>query len=64
MVLPDYINCNNPEFEQCDFLLTNDCPSTCVYAIDIGGVGMDQPPRPEVTKKLVDKLFEEDMSDY
>lgn len=52
MELPDYVNCKNQEFEQCDFILVEECPSTCAYAVDIGGIGLDQSPRRDITNNL------------
>lgn len=44
--LPGYVNCNNTEFQDCDYLLTESCPSTCAYAIEIGGIGIGAPVIP------------------
>lgn len=43
MTLPDYINCQNTTIEVCDYLLSDICPSTCAYALDIGGIGVGAP---------------------
>lgn len=45
MTLPDYVNCDNEEFEHCDYLIHNDCPGTCAFYKDIGGVGYSQSKR-------------------
>lgn len=40
MTLPEYINCKSKTISHCDYLMHQDCPSTCAYALDIGGIGI------------------------
>ena len=57
--IPDYIDCKNKEIEVCDYLLTDGCPSTCAYALDIGGVGVGATMIPvrQDKKGIQDKLL-------
>ena len=74
--IPKYINCKSKYITHCDFYMHNDCPSTCAYATDINALGVggmtewDFDPdtgcaiKKDITKKLYDKLYLEDMRDY
>ena len=56
MTLPDYINCKSKTIMHCDYLLHEDCESTCAYALDIGGIGVGAPVIPirRQSKKGID----------
>ena len=38
-MIPDYINCKSEYVVLCDFVTDRDCPGTCAYYSDIGGIG-------------------------
>jgi len=35
--IPKYIDCKNPEIEDCDYYLCKSCPETCAYSRYIRG---------------------------
>lgn len=43
MPLPEYINCDSKYIVSCEFYMHDDCPSTCGFALDVGGVGVGGP---------------------
>ena len=59
--IPDYIDCKNKEIEVCDYLLTDGCPSTCAYALDIGGIGVGASDQGVVN--LLNRIVEEELID-
>ena len=61
-MIPDYIDCQTNE-EPCDYLMVKECKNTCPYAKSLG-IGAATEPLRDITKEIVDKLFEEDMGDY
>lgn len=56
--IPKYIDCKSKYITKCDWYMHKSCPSTCGYALDIGGLGIGAPTEPPRTIKqsLVDKL--------
>ena len=74
--LPEYINCKSKYITHCDYLAHPLCKNTCNFSKEILGIGgmTEWVFDPEtgiaiqkdknITKKLHDKLFEEDMKDY
>ncbi len=52
-LLPHYVDCNNVKIDVCDYLLTRDCPATCAYAIDVGGVGVSEEDKYSICKYFV-----------
>ncbi len=55
--LPSYLNCNNQKIVVCEYLLTPYCKSTCAYARDVGGIGMEAAD-PSIFNGLEKKLNE------
>ena len=33
-------NCENREMYVCEYYIRKECPGTCAYALDIGGIGV------------------------
>lgn len=44
-MIPDYINCQNEEIEQCDYFWAKECPGTCELYNFLGIGAMTTTPK-------------------